>query len=282
METSMSYARTFLPIMLKFAPTYMLSIFFLIFDAYHFLLHFALFFVAFYYLCGKAIQEEPASTLISLVLGGFAGTWLGGLTATYLLTRLGLKEFNFTMGLVQLPYIMRSNFIGNIVLATASMLSSWFVLEWDKKLAETTFQRKVKAPFEIILVSALYIVSGILSLCVLPILITMLSIQGLWSLTFIVTLTPLILINIGAQIAIAVSLYLGKRWGWLLALIASLMGIVININLVVAYFQYLGMFVLMIIAIALNIIAAILLLTANSRQYCRIVNPAKTIDKLEA
>jgi hypothetical protein len=279
MEASMYYAKTFLPItMLKFVSTGMLPIFFLIFDAYYFLLHFALFLVAFYYLCGKAIQEEPASTVVSLVLGGFAGTWLGGLTAIYLLTRLGLDGFNFTTGLMQLPYIMRSNFINNIVLAVASMLSSWFVLEWDKKLAETAFQKEAQAPVDIIIVSALYFVSGILSLCVLPLLILVLSVQSqLWSLTLTATLIILVLINAGAQIVIAVGLYLGKRWGWLLALTASLIGIITNISLAVAYFQVFEAFALTVITLALNIMAAALLLTTSSRQHCRIVNPTKTI-----
>ncbi|MEM3579070.1 MAG: hypothetical protein QXL54_02455 [Candidatus Bathyarchaeia archaeon] len=270
-----NYVMIFLPILMK--PTYIMGTFSMILYAYSFLLNFVLFFAAFYYWCGKIIQEEPASTIISLILGGFAGTWAGGLAATMLLIELAPETFTFIVGLSRLPSAMQQNLTSNVVLAVAAMLSSWFVLKWDEKLAETGVQAEAQPPIDIALVSVLYLVYGILSLCILPLVGIVLSITDMeWSLPLFAALTPLILVNTGAQIAIAMGLYRGKRWGWLLAFTATLAGICTQINLVIAYFKYLWLFALAVIALALNIMTAVLLLTTSSRQYCRIINPTKT------
>jgi hypothetical protein len=251
--------------------------------AYSFLVNFVLF----YYLCGRdgAIQEKPASTVISLLFGGFVGTWVGGLTATFLLPVLGMKDFRFTSGLSMLPNVMQQNLLFDIVLAVATMLSLWFVLQWDEKLIEAGFESRTEAPPDIILVSALYVVSGILSLCVLPLLNIIPSFGNeLWSLWLIVTLIPLVAVNAAAQIIIAVSIYKGKRWGWLIAFAASLIGVCFNAVsltiygfqlLLLAGFSNLILLTATVIALALNIITIIFLLTSSSRHHCKIVNPAK-------
>jgi len=275
------YVIIFLPILMK--PAYIMGAFIMILYAYLFLLNFALFFAAFYHWCGKIIQEEPASTIISLILGGFAGTWAGGLAATLLLIELTPETFTFIDGLSRLPSAMQQNLISNVVLAVAAMLSSWFALKWDEKLAETGFQAGAQPPIDIALVSALYLVYGILSLCILPLVGIVLSITDMeWSLPLFAALTPLILVNTGAQIAIAMGLYRGKRWGWILAFTAALVGICIQINLAIVYFKHLELFASAIIALALDVMTVMLLLTRNSRQHCRIVNPTKTSQQVQA
>lgn len=269
------YVGVFFPLLIE--HTYNEVAFNMILYAYSFLLNFVLPFVAFYYWCGKIIQEEPASTIVSLILGCFAGTWAGGLAATMLLVKLMPENFSFTYGLSWLSSVMPQNLVGTVVLAVAAMLSSWFTLRWDEKLAETGFQAETQPPIDIALVSVLYLVYGILSLCLLPLVGLALSVSGLGlSLPLFAALVPLVLVNAGAQIAIAMGLYRGKRWSWLLAFIAALAGTCTQINLAVVYFNHLGLFALAITALALDVMIVMLLLTRSSRQYCRIINPTKT------
>ncbi|MBS7616856.1 hypothetical protein KEJ45_06635 [Candidatus Bathyarchaeota archaeon] len=283
-KTLMYYLMTFLPFWIN--SVLAVSVFRIILSAYSFLVNFVLFFVAFYYACdrGIVIQEKPAGTLISILVGGFVGTWIGGLTAPLLLPALGVKDFSFTYGLSMLPSVMQQSLPSDTILAIAAMLSSWFVLKWDEKLMESGFKARAEAPPDIILVSVLYAVFGILSLCILPLLIFVPYIgTELWSLWLIATLFPLVAVNAVSQIAVAVGLYKGKRWGWLTAFAASMISICFNAVSLTIYgfqpssesFSTLVFLTVMIIALVLNIITIIFLLTSSSRHHCRIVNPTK-------
>ncbi|MEM2463582.1 MAG: hypothetical protein QXY07_02745 [Candidatus Bathyarchaeia archaeon] len=64
-----------------------------------------------------------------------------------------------------------------------------------------------------------------MSLCILPLIGLTFSITGSeLSLPLFAALIPLVLVNAGAQMAIAIEVYRGKRWGWILAFTAALVG----------------------------------------------------------
>ncbi len=272
----LNYFRTFLPLFIDSSTR--TGIFNLIFSAYNFLINFIIFFIAFYYLCGKNIPEKPASTIISLSVGAFFGTWTGGLTGTFLLTSLKPESFSFISGMPVLLGEIQYGLVYTVLFALVAICSAWLVRRWDEMLFQAGFERSMEKPFEIIFVSILYIIFGILTLCLLPLI----SITGYastdWSIA--ASIIPLFVIDALGQLAMGFGIYNGKRWGWIAAFIGALIGIGVNINMLIIYTfsspltNLFNLTVLvMAVALILNLLVLTFLLSANSRHYCRLVNP---------
>ena len=273
----LKYFSVFLPLFVDSATK--MSIFHIILNGYSFLINSVLFFIVLYYFCGKILPEKPASTIISLFVGAFVGTLVGGLTASFLLTAIEPKNFSFISGLSLLLGEMQYGIVSTVSFALVAICSAWLVTRWDEMLFQAGFERSMDKPFEIVLVSILYIIFGILALCLLP-LIPMMSYVST-DLSIIVSIIPLFLIDALGQLAIGFGIYNGKRWGWLAAFIGALIGIGFNIHTLTIYSlsfpltnlpnsTALGVTA---IALILNLLVLAFLLSSNSRHYCRIINP---------
>ena len=272
----LKYFSVFLPLFVDSATK--MSIFHMILNGYSFLINSVLFFIVLYYFCGKILPEKPASTIISLFVGAFVGTLVGGLTASFLLTAIEPKNFSFISGLSLLLGEMQYGIVSTVSFALVAICSAWLVTRWDEMLFQAGFERSMDKPFEIVFVSILYIIFGILALCLLP-LIPMMSYVST-DLSIIVSVIPLFLIDALGQLAIGFGIYNGKRWGWLAAFIGALIGIGFNIHTLTIYSlsfpltNFLNLtFLVTAIALILNLLVLAFLLSSNSRHYCRIINP---------
>ncbi len=273
----LKYFSVLLPLFTESATK--MSIFHMILNGYSFLINSVLFFIVLYYFCGKILPEKPASTIISLFVGAFVGTLVGGLTTSFLLTAIEPKNFSFISGLSLLLGEMQYGIVSTVSFALVAICSAWLVTRWDEMLFQAGFERSMDKPFEIVFVSILYIIFGILALCLLPLIPIMSYVST--DLSIIVSIIPLFLIDALGQLAIGFGIYNGKRWGWLAAFIGALIGIGFNIHTLTIYslsfpltnFLNLTFLITAIAALILNLLVLAFLLSSNSRHYCRIINP---------
>jgi len=120
-------------------------------------------------------------------------------------------------------------------------------------------------------------------LALLPLILGGTSIELLLVASFIV----LVVINGLSQIIIGYSLYKGRRAGWILAFIVSLIGVAINVNSLTCLILEslpseiisLALIIVTGISFALNLILLGLLLPLSSRRYCRIINPQTSAEE---
>ena len=257
------------------------SIFSMILSAYSFLLIPVLMFIAFYYICGRGFPERPASVIISLVAGSLVGTWIGGLVTSGILAEI--RDFDFVFGLAYLSSQLEFGVVRDVLFALAAVASAWLVRKWDEMLSQVKSELKLERPFTIILASIIYIAFGILTLCVAPILALLPLISGrtLIEVSLAASFVLLVVINGLSQIVIGYGLYQGRRGGWILAFIVSLIGVAVNVNSLTCFIIKplpseildLALITVTVISFALNLILLGLLLPLISRRYCRIINP---------
>jgi len=122
-------------------------------------------------------------------------------------------------------------------------------------------------------------VCGILTLCVPPVLFLFFSL-GLQYLVFEVSAIVLVLIAGAAQLIIGRGIYKGRRWGWVITLIGSLVSLAINVE-VLAVFAFVQVAqgtiataeaALSLMSLLLDVILLCLIFAKNSRVYCRMVD----------
>ena len=260
----------------------------IIVNVYSFLVNIILLFVIFYRYCGKVFPEKPAGTIISLIIGSFVGMWIGGLTATFLLVMINYRGLDFVSSISFLVNRMPYNLVTSILFALAAMFSAWLVKKWDDMLLQAGF-KEVEKPSEVLFVSVIYIVFGILSLCVLP-LLSMSSVITNASTNLIITINLIVLCLIGGaiQLAIGFGLYNGKRWGWLAAFIVSLLAASFNITTLMVYGFFTSLTnilnlivtVITVISLVLNVLVIGFLIPSRVRYYCKMVNPKKLMENI--
>lgn len=252
--------------------------FFLLMQAYSYLLNPVLLFIAFYRICGKNVPTKTASTIISLVVGTVVGAligWLvvGGLFA--LTTEYSLLS-SFTLTLSRL----QSGIVDNVLVALAAVAWAMVVKRWDEMQVGPSQEWKHGRPFEIPAASAIYAVSGILTLCVLPILFLLPFNTNPTYPAFVAGVAFLVIISGVGQLVIARGIYIGRRWGWLIAFVGSLADLTLNAWVLTAFALYQVKWDLLALAEAtsasvsllLSLVMIGLLLTLNSRLYCRMVD----------
>lgn len=257
------------------------SVFSMILSAYSFLLVPVLMFIAFYYICDRGFPERPASVVISLVAGSLVGTWIGGLVTSSILAEI--RDFDFVSSLAYLPSQLESGIVRDVLFGLAAVASAWLVRKWDGMLSQAKSEWKFERPIAIILASIIYLTFGILTLCVAPILALLPLILGGTSieLSLVASFIVLVVINGLSQTIIGYSLYKGRRGGWILAFIVSLIGVAINVNSLTCFILEplpseiisLALIIVTGISFALNLILLGLLLPLSSRRYCGLINP---------
>jgi len=245
---------------------------------YSYLLNPVLLFIAFYRVCDRNLPEKAASTIISLVFGTLVGMGIGWLSMGVLIAWVTGYSFTSTVGLTLNQ--LQSGMAINVLVALAAVAWAMVVRRWDEMLLgpghEWTFDR----PSEISVASTTYALSGILTLSVLPILFllpfnTNQTYLAIFSGTFgLATISGI------SQLIIGRGLHNGHRWSWAAAFIASLIGLVLNVEVLIILAlgpTSLELTVLAEVASAsvslfLNLLVIGLLLRLNSRLYCRMVD----------
>jgi hypothetical protein len=252
--------------------------FFLLIQAYSYLLNPVLLFIAFYRICGKNVPTKAASTIISLVVGTVVGAligWLvvGGLFAMTTEYSL-LSSFTLTVSRLQL------GMLSDVLVAVAAVAWAMVVKRWDEMLVGPSQEWKHGRPFEIPVASAIYAVSGILTLCVLPILFILPFNTNPTYLALLAGVVFLVIIGGVGQLVIARGIYIGRRWGWLIAFVGSMAGLTLNALVLSSFALYQVKWDLLAsaeaasasVSLLLSLVMLGLLLTLNSRLYCRMVD----------
>jgi hypothetical protein len=256
-----------------------IEIYFYLMRGYSFLLSPVLLFIAFYRVCGRNIPESVASTVISVFVGSIVGTVVGGLIACSLLTlTMGYSFLSLLGGTL---FVLQTEMVDNILVVLAALALAFVVKRWDEMLPMPSQELKLMRPFEISVASAIYIVSGILTLCVLPILFLSLFNLNSTYLVFIVAVVVLVIISGIAQMIVGRGIYNGRRWGWAVAFVASLVGLFLNAEVLLIFALSTVRWELLVVAeiasasvsFLLNLTVMGLLLMLNSRLYCRMVDP---------
>jgi hypothetical protein len=265
------------------APLYLsphsFALFFYLVRGYSFLLNPVLLFIAFYRICGRNIPEKTASTAISLAAGSIVGSLVGCFVAGGALSMSTDIQFlsALEIGLNQLQL----GTVAEVLLALAAVAWAAVVKRWDEMLLGSGQEWKIQRPFEISVATAIYVLSGILTLCVLPVLFLSSFNMNLIDLSLIVGAVVLLIMSGIGQLIIGSGIYNGRRWGWAVGFVASLTGLALNVEVLFIYALAPATWDLITlievasatVSLFLNLIVMGLLLALNSRLYCRMVNP---------
>jgi len=238
-----------------------------------------LFCITLFFTCKRDLLIRIASTIVSLVIGSLIGYWAGGLTGVCYVY-VNVRSEGFAGSMLNLAYQMPYSMTDTALVGFAVVALAWVTTKWSEALegAEVPSEK----PFEVLLASILYVISGVLTICVIPLLMTLDLLGSFLFKDLFVScgLVSLILVGGISQLIIGYGLYLGKRWGWALAFLFVLSGIVISLSHVALY-EHFGFFQIMFhgVTLVLNVIVLVILLKSNLRLYCRFVNPSVTQQK---
>jgi len=233
-----------------------------------------LFFIALYLVCGGKLLDKIASVLISLILGGLLGFWVGCVWGTPFLT--GQSRENLASALLasvsNLPYIgLDKMLLGFAVLAFFDINKKWTAALSMEKL-------RSRRPAGVVVLSALYLIFGAfnIGLLIYP-LLSLLYTEKLMLFTGLVSF--FVLIGVG-QVLIATGLYFGRKWGWIPALISATTSLLATLTVlssaaIFGAFKNLfwGTILSSVIGFFISSVLVFYLLSSNVRQYFGLVNP---------
>ena len=242
----------------------------------YFIIYPVLLFITLYFAAGKNLFEKVSSTLISLILGSILGYWSGLISASMMLINIGAYRapFEGISGLIS-AYLYRGSVVQMIIGLAALTLPS-INDRWRMLLSKVN--GGMRRPIGVLVLSLLYIILGMVSLCILPFLAFFpMAVQLLFRRPlFGFCLVSLIILNAAAQILIGVGLYRGEKWGWALSLISAMFSL-LNYVTQLASHRYIAdpfMLVILIGIIMLDLAILFYLFQPYTREYFGIVNPS--------
>ena len=275
--TVIYYLRTIWIVTLHF-PSYQLQVLVYLTQYYSYFLSPVLLFICFYELCGRNIPERTASTIISIVLGDLAGFVVGG----FVMSSVAAMTMNVSYGqaLTFTPYVLENVLVDDVLFALAAVALTFVVRRWDEMLTLPGEEWKSERPVEISLASGIYTACGILTLCLLPILFLFPFSPELDYLVLEVGIVILVVIAGVGQLIIGRGVYRGRRWGWIVALIGSILGLGINAEVLAIFaLAQVEWETIEIVEVASSLISLLLdatvlglIFTRNSRVYCKMVD----------
>jgi hypothetical protein len=250
----------------------------LVMYGYAYLLNPVLLFIAFYRVCGKNLPEKAASTVISLFFGTIVGMGIGWLSIGGLIALVTGYSFISTVGLTlnQLQFGMATN----VLVALAAVAWAMVVRRWDEMQLGPAHEWTFERPDEISVASTAYAYSGILTLSILPILFLLPFNTNQAYLAIFSGAVGLATISGISQLIIGRGLHNGHRWSWAAALVASLIGLALNVEVLIILalgptsleLTVLAEVALASVSLFLNLLVIEELLRLNSRLYCRMVD----------
>jgi hypothetical protein len=184
-----------------------------------------LYFVVLYMTCRGPLLNRIASVLASIILAGLVGYCIGGLVgAVVSATLLGtVPAVNIFFNIV--VYSLPQYTFGALLFAFAVLAFSDITANWTKALMAQGLQRT--RPGGVVLITVLYVVFAFLNVLAIPFLFIYAVSPSVKLLTFVI-LAVLSGLSVAGQLILAAGLYLGKRWAWVIVLITSGGGIVVD------------------------------------------------------
>jgi len=255
------------------------GVFSIFLSGFYYVVNPILFIIVLYYVCGGKLLDRIASILVSLILGGMLGYWVGGLSG------LALHSIRFAENV---PGYMTSLAIGLPYVSVGEMLLGFAVLaffdvnkRWSAALSAD--RASMERPFGVVVLSALYMVFGLINALLTPLLSIYALLSDLFSRNVVLFAGLIIfaLFNAAAQILIGWGLYSGKKWGWIPALISSITGFLASLTallMVVIFSSSVNVSVWVITSLFIGfVISQIImyyLLSFSVRRYFGIINPS--------
>jgi hypothetical protein len=233
------------------------------------------FFVILYSLCRRGFMENIASIVISLIVGTIVGHWIGGLMGASFTFLLSPEDFvaNQSSFLIIEPSV----YMLVIVLTEFGACSAAYVAgRWRQVVPRISISKE--RPFGITLIVLLYALLGvaatILAGLMLGFFYSAVSVETILADPLVLAGTiTLIVVAVLLQFAIAYGLYNGRRWGWLLSFIFTLLGVFSSINSLIFAFSFNLWLIVRIALLLLGIFITIYLLDPHVRIFSGMVNP---------
>lgn len=232
-----------------------------------------LLFIVLFFTCNENLLRKIASSIISLILGSLVGYWLGGLSAAGTLA-VSHSEALWAGSLSILSQSLYSASISNVLIGFAAVTSAFIVTRWKASLPESS--PLLERPFGIIVLSVIYIVFGVLSTFIFPLILLHPLLAGIFFTKLFLGINLVLLLALGgsSQILIGMGLCIGRKWGWIPAFISAVASILVSIQELTLYehFDMLGVSILA-LALFLGVVIAVYLLQPPVRRYFGLVNP---------
>jgi len=236
-----------------------------------------LFFIVLYLMCGGKVLPRIASILISLIFGSLLGFWLGCLCSAPVLESQFTETasgtlLNIAVGLPFIPF-------GKMIFGFAVLMFSEMDSNWKAVLPMEKLQSR--RPFSVLVLSALYVIVGLLNTFALPIsvLYPFLLEFSLEKWLLLVVFVSTFVLGIVGQLLVAYGLYHGKKWGWVPALISSASSLLVQITLLLIALVFGGFkeapWIIpgSLIGLVISLMVLFYLLSLETRKYFGFVNP---------
>ena len=241
-----------------------------------YLLSSVLFVVVLYVTCGGPLLNRIARVLTSLVLGSTIWYWIGGsIGAIVATTQPGeTASIAWSYPLLSLPtFAVGQMLIGFAVLALSDINTKW-------RAALPIQELQSRRPAGLVLLAVFYVIFALLDALAIPLLAVYSAYAGTTSHTaFIIILAVFFGLVVSGQLVLALGLYNGKKWGWILAVISSassslisfsaLGASLINGEFINAQLWTLGL----ILGLLVSLLILFYLLSLEVRQFFGFVNP---------
>lgn len=239
-----------------------------------------LYFVVLYLACGGPLLNRIAGVLTSIILASIVGHILGGFAGSVTAATLheGTAAYSVFSSFVLGPLFQ--HVINAVIFAFAVLAFSDISIKWTKTLAAQGLQRT--RPAGIVAITVLYILFALLTAFAILLLAGYATSAGYMSLIFI-SLAALSLLVAAGQVVVAIGLYRGRKWAWVIALIASGCGFAIDafslgsvILLGFSGTQYLlftGQLLGLFLGLLVSIVIFSYLLSIGVRRFFGFVNP---------
>ena len=126
-----------------------------------------LFYITLFFTCQRELLTRIASTILSLIIGSLIGHWVGGVVGAYYIC-FNVNAESFAGVMLNLAYQTPSSMISTTLTGFAIVALAWITTKWSTALEG--LEVPSGKPFEIVVASILYVISGFLTLCVAPML----------------------------------------------------------------------------------------------------------------
>ncbi|MGQ9565247.1 MAG: hypothetical protein ACUVT5_01705 [Candidatus Bathyarchaeales archaeon] len=254
------------------------GVFSIFLSGFYYVVNPILFIIVLYYVCGGKVLDRIASVLVALILGGMLGYWVGGVSGlAFHSIRLAENVPGFMIELaVHLPYVS----VGQMLLGFAVLAFFDFNKRWSAALSAS--RASIERPFGVVVLSALYVVFGLINALLTPLLSVYALLSDLFqrNAMLFAGLIVFVVFNGACQFLIGWGLYSGKKWGWIPAFISAVSGFLASLTvllMVIIFSSSVNVSALVIASLLIGFITSqvimVYLLSFNVRRYFGIVNP---------
>ena len=255
-----------------------IGIFSLIFEHVTFIISPVILFVILYFISEGNLLEKLASTIISIILGSVIGGWLGLISGALLTCsrfEVSLADMLYAFPLARTWAFVELIIVGFVAVAAAEINRRW-------RNAVSELNLRLERPFGVVVISFFYVVFGILAICLAPLLFSYSVLVDMIIHKPLLGIGLILILVFGGfiQVLIGVSLYLGKKWGWMPAFYFAVVGTLDSVNLMLSFEKWSYSLPLSVVAMSLaainliiGLIITVYLLQFNVRRYFGFVNP---------